>query len=392
MCILAFVIRLSHRFPLVLVSNRDELRSRVTHQVEVDAETGFLWAADGVAGGSWLGLNVRNGRFAILTNCCRSPTAPLSLGKITAPANWRGAMPLDEVVRRMRVHARPAEHGGTNVSLAFVPHASRGHIVRDFLLEGKTPGDCLSSSSLSTHSFSTVEMELMGLRPSLAPPYFRGYNLLTAESLFDSRKLHLLYTTNRYAAEHKSPVQHGITHCLENSYLDNWKEPKSALLRERFEEAVSKFIPTDAAPYDAEYVANSFASHCLCLEPQFDLRDEILAGKGSPEVLREYEEVLDATLPYNGYNGEKELKKLYGGGLRPPLRFPTEFYREVANFHERNIFSSNPTYGTRAQTAVVVEKVPDGEKTIVHFSQRDCDPGGAHKLWRHFTVSSPPMT
>ncbi|RNF09712.1 uncharacterized protein Tco025E_06942 [Trypanosoma conorhini] len=392
MCILAFVTQLSQRFPLVLVSNRDEVRSRMTRPLGVSASTGLLWAADGVAGGSWLGLNVHDGRFATLTNCNRSPTAPLRLGDDAAiPASWRGAMPLDEVVRRMRVRSTAAEDGGTNVSLEFIPHISRGHIVRDFLREGKTPGDFLPPQSSPSHSFSSAEMELMRLRPSLAPPYFEGYNLLTAESLFDSRQLRLLYTTNRYAAEHKSPAQHGVVHCLANSYLDNWKEPKSALLRERFEEAVSKFIPIDAAPYDAEYVADSLVSHCLCLQPEFDLQKEIMAGSRSPEVLREYEDVLQASLPYNGYKGEEELKKLYGEGLCPPVHFPTKFYRDIANYHERNIFCSHSMYGTRTQTAVVVEKLRDGDGTIVHFSQRECDVAGAHKPWRHFAVPSPSM-
>lgn len=381
MCILAYVTQFSRRFPFVLISNRDELLSRVTLPIGLDASTNVLWAIDGVAGGSWLGFNVRSGRFAVLTNCARSPTAPLRCDASCLPLEWRGAMPLAEVVRRTKVHATPADDSGTNVCLEFIPDISRGRIVRDFLTEGKIPGDSTPSFCASG---STPELS------SLGPPYYDGYNLLTAESLYNSDGLQLLYTTNRYGAEHRAPTDHDAVHCLQNSHLDNWMEPKCVLLRERFQETLVKVLPTTgASPFDREHVATSFASSCLSLRPEFDLLREIQKGAAPGARLREYRQVLDASLPYNGYNGETELRQLYGAGLQPPVHFPTMNYTERANYAQRNIFLTSATHGTRTQTTVVVEKVLDGEEEIiVHFSQRECEANGAHKRWSHFSISS----
>ncbi|EKF30958.1 hypothetical protein MOQ_005212 [Trypanosoma cruzi marinkellei] len=382
MCILAFVTQCSQRFPLVLINNRDEVIGRMTHPVGVDNSTGLLWAVDGVAGGSWLGLNVHNGRFAVLTNCTRCPTAPLAIDGISMPSGWRGAMPLAEIVQRMKVHATPAEDGGTDVFLTFNPDLSRGCIVGDFLKEGRVPGDGVPSSSLSTEEAMHVPTSL------LSSPYFDGYNLLTVESLFNPHQVQLLYSTNRYAAQHRFPAEHGVIHCLQNSYLDNWMEPNCTLLRKRFEEALKTFLPTGVTPYDADYVADSLASYCLCLEPNFDLQQEIQNGKLSPEVIQGYQQVLDASLPYKGYNGEVELIQLYGAGLKPPVHFPMDCYKEYNNFQQRNIFVSHGMYCTRSQTTVVVETMPDGAGTVIHFSQRNCNVGKAHGPWKHFTVQS----
>ncbi|KEG12930.1 hypothetical protein DQ04_01321030 [Trypanosoma grayi] len=380
MCILAFVTQLSERFPLVLISNRDELLSRATHPVAVDARTGLLWAADGVAGGSWLGLHVASGRFAVVTNSARCPTAPLRPAAGVTPPEWRGAMPLTEVVRRMRVHTTPAADGGTNVRLEFVPDLSRGNIVRDFLTEGRLPGSGAASSSYGTAQLSA----------SLAPPYYDGYNLLTAKSLFHPKQLQLMYTTNRYGAEHQYPTDHDVIHCLQNSYIDNWMEPKSALLRERFKAALTEFMLADGSPYEADSVATSFASSCLCAEPKFDLLQELQAGKAPAEKLCEYRQVLDAPMPYHGYDGESELAQLYGAGLRSPVHFPTDGYEEQVNFFQRNIFSTGQSYGTRTQTVVVVEKSSGEGGLTVHFSQRECVTSKINKQWKHFTIRAPP--
>ncbi|ORC86038.1 uncharacterized protein TM35_000312240 [Trypanosoma theileri] len=398
MCILAFITQLSQRFPLVLISNRDEALNRATQPVCIDNATGLLCAIDSLAGGTWLGLNVNSGRFAVITNCRRSPTAPLQLHTTTINNNnndndnknennnnssvdFRGAMPLTEVVRRMKVHATPLADGGTNVELEFIPDLSRGCIVSDFLSQGNLPGDNISSLT-NEYKFPS---------PSLAPPYFAGYNILTAENLFNVQGTQLLYTTNRYAVQHRAPTNHGVVHCLQNSYMDNWMEPKTLLLRKSFEEALGKYIPTDEVPFDEENVATSLAS-CLCLEPQFDLQKEILLHKEPKEKLEEYQNVLDASMPYLGYDGESELIRLYGAGLQPPVHFPVSKYLERANFLQRNIFATSPNYGTRTQTVVTVErKQPnnDNSETIVHFSQRECSTSNTHRPWKHFTISAP---
>ncbi|KAH9586343.1 Transport and Golgi organization protein 2 [Trypanosoma melophagium] len=399
MCILAFITHLSQRFPLVLISNRDEALNRVTQPVCIDSVTGLLCAVDGVAGGTWLGLNVNSGRFAVITNCLRSPTAPLNLHTTSTTTtttddsnnddnnnnslvDLRGAMPLTEVVRRMEVHATPSNDGGTNVDLEFVPDFSRGCIVSGFLSQGHLPGDDVSSSTNASCLPS----------PSLAPPYFAGYNILTAENLFNAEGTQLLYTTNRYAVQHRTPTSHGVVHCLQNSYMDNWMEPKAVLLRDSFEEALTKFIPTAETPYDAENVSTSLASSCLCLEPQFDLLKELQLHKEPVEKLQEYQNVLNASMPYLGYDGESELTHLYGAGLQPPFHFPVDEYMERANFLQQNIFVTGQKYGTRTQTVVAVErKQPndDNSATIVHFSQRECSSRIAHKPWKHFTISAP---
>ncbi|KAH8604960.1 putative Transport and Golgi organization 2 [Trypanosoma vivax] len=386
MCIVAYITGLSGRFPLVLINNRDELYDRQTRPVAIDPSTGILCAADCLAGGTWLGINVANGRFALLTNCCRSPTAPLYRLKpapqeafygqeVAPPTWWRGAMPLQEVRLRTRVHTSAAVDGGTNVWLEFVPDASRGCIVQNFLVDGTLPGHGIKLSAPSTW-----------LTPSLMPPYYSGYNLLTANSLFDRQGPQLLYTTNRYGAEHALPTEHGVVHCLQNSYLDNWMEPKTSRLRALFQAALDGVLPKGTDAYDEEAVAEQFTSSCLRAQPSYDLLRDIESGSGPAQMLIEYQQVLDASLPYSGYNGETELARLYGEELQPPLHFPIDEHVRISNFRQRDIFVKGGAFGTRTHTVVVVERGPSDGKTVVHFSQCDVGTGDVQRVWKHFAL------
>ena len=68
MCIAAVVLNYSERFPLIIAHNREEDTARRTGPVAVRDD--ILSALDLKAGGvAAVGLNVRTGTFAVLTNC-----------------------------------------------------------------------------------------------------------------------------------------------------------------------------------------------------------------------------------------------------------------------------------------------------------------------------------
>ena len=70
MCLIAFAIGASPRWPLVIASNRDEFLDRPTLPLarwRTDAGTGVISGRDLRAGGTWLGLTP-GGRLAMLTN------------------------------------------------------------------------------------------------------------------------------------------------------------------------------------------------------------------------------------------------------------------------------------------------------------------------------------
>ncbi|MDO9400082.1 MAG: NRDE family protein [Polaromonas sp.] len=77
MCLIAFAINASTRWPLVIASNRDEFLNRPTLPLarwHTDAGTEIISGRDLRAGGTWLGLSP-GGRLAMLTNVReRQPT------------------------------------------------------------------------------------------------------------------------------------------------------------------------------------------------------------------------------------------------------------------------------------------------------------------------------
>ncbi|MEO8021284.1 NRDE family protein [Polaromonas sp.] len=76
MCLIAFAIGASARWPLVIAANRDEFLDRPTLPLarwHGDAGTEIISGRDARAGGTWLGLNP-GGRIAMLTNV-RGPSS-----------------------------------------------------------------------------------------------------------------------------------------------------------------------------------------------------------------------------------------------------------------------------------------------------------------------------
>jgi uncharacterized protein with NRDE domain len=121
MCLAAFALGLSARFPLVIASNRDEFHARPTEPLDVWLPSGargpILAGRDLEAGGSWFGLDGR-GRLALLTNL-RDPT------RQRAGAPTRGALVTDWLTADADADAerwwppvRGAGHNGFNLIAA----------------------------------------------------------------------------------------------------------------------------------------------------------------------------------------------------------------------------------------------------------------------------------
>ncbi|MDP3709619.1 MAG: NRDE family protein [Polaromonas sp.] len=86
MCLIAFAIGASARWPLVIASNRDEFLNRPTLPLgrwQTDAGQEIISGRDLRAGGTWLGLTP-GGRVAFLTNVreANPPAAPRSRGEL----------------------------------------------------------------------------------------------------------------------------------------------------------------------------------------------------------------------------------------------------------------------------------------------------------------------
>jgi uncharacterized protein with NRDE domain len=86
MCLIAFAIGASARWPLVVASNRDEFLNRPTQPLDrwqTDAGQDIISGRDLRAGGTWLGLTP-GGRVAFLTNVreVKTPAAPHSRGEL----------------------------------------------------------------------------------------------------------------------------------------------------------------------------------------------------------------------------------------------------------------------------------------------------------------------
>jgi len=165
MCLILFAWQAHPRYPLVVAANRDEFHDRPTAAAEFWNDTpNILAGKDLQAGGTWLGIN-RNGRFAAISNY------------------------------------REAQFKTSE------PEYSRGHLVRDFLLENSAPeahAECLQTRA----------------------GRYRGFNLL----LGDRNAIH--YVSNR--TQRPVSIEAG-SHGLSNHLLDtDW--PKVHNGRARLDE------------------------------------------------------------------------------------------------------------------------------------------------------------
>lgn len=121
MCLVAFALGRSARFPLVLASNRDEFFARPTAPLDwwpaEDGRAAILAGRDLQAGGTWLGLS-RTGRLALVTNVRdgrgNDPQAP-SRGALVP--GWLGS---DEPFDAHWPRLAAAGHNGYNLVAADV--------------------------------------------------------------------------------------------------------------------------------------------------------------------------------------------------------------------------------------------------------------------------------
>jgi len=151
MCLILFSWQTHPRYPLVVAANRDEFHDRPTTAAGFwEDAPDILAGRDIQAGGTWLGIN-RTGRFAAISNYRESLFKPSKL------------------------------------------EYSRGHLVRDFLLDNST---------------STSYAEHLQARAS----HYRGFNLL----LGDSEKV--FYVSNRTEGPISvDPGSHGLSNHLLNT-------------------------------------------------------------------------------------------------------------------------------------------------------------------------------
>ena len=116
MCLAAFAINASARWPLVIASNRDEFFDRPTlplAQWQTSAGDTIISGRDLRAGGTWLGITPA-GRIALLTNVreSQSPVAPKSRGELLM--RWlQGCMNADQFMAQTNSTA----YGGFNLVL-----------------------------------------------------------------------------------------------------------------------------------------------------------------------------------------------------------------------------------------------------------------------------------
>lgn len=339
MCILAFCTRVSPRFQLVLIHNRDEYVGRPTASLQVDPESNILWCLDNSSDvsassqGSWLGINVVSGAFAALTNCRRAPS--------TVPT-----MPFDAI------RDRCVNRDGL---IMFQPDASRGLLVRQYLTSHITPNKCPWET-----------------------PVMDGYNLLTCSSLFHPDLNAIVrYSTNRYGLQHMQPCDDEVSHVVANSFLDNAREQKTAFLRRSFEQAMNT-IKTDST-IDVTLLRDNVAS-LLCSQNGFEENDET---------------TLSSTRPFLGLTQEQEHTLLSATSATASNALTGGWSVEKEKLLHRDVFVSScgPRYRTRTQTVIVVES---GEKSsdspssnIVHFWMRNSFSPDLHDPWDYHKLHGP---
>ena len=323
MCILALCSHFSSRFPFFMIHNRDEFVSRGTAPIAVeripDIEESILWSRDTSTpnGGSWMGLSL-GGRFCALTNCRRSPVPVL---------------PEAEIHRRL---CREASTG----RLQFVPDASRGIVVRDYLRSG--------------------EIAQVPQNPTLD-----GFNLVSADlrRLARDTTAPVEYTTNRGQLHYRVPLEPGAIHAMGNAFMDDFAEPKTERLRDLVSTAMSGVGPD----VPLESVMEALAL-CLCARPNVEVRDM---------------DLLAASQPFLGLSDV--FKRTYFPN-DPPQSFLGSWDVDVERELQRHIYTViSAGYRTRTQTLVVVER-SGASGPCVHYWTRGTRSPDDHDDWVKFKI------
>ena len=116
MCLVAFAINVSARWPLVIASNRDEYFNRPTlplTQWQTESGQTIISGRDQRAGGTWLGTTP-NGRMALLTNVRQMDAQPSPLSRGDLIMRW-----LENNMNAAQFMAQtdPAAYAGFNLML-----------------------------------------------------------------------------------------------------------------------------------------------------------------------------------------------------------------------------------------------------------------------------------
>ena len=347
---MAIALRTSSTFPLVIIHNRDEVVSRSTAPFGLQkavktldrSDRTLLWGRDlsiaNSAGdsGSWCGLALPTGRFAILTN---ARCAPTSCGLA-----W------DAVVKPRCAFDR-------NGVLRFNPDRSRGALIRDYLLEA------------SPWAFGNS-----------AAVQYDGVNFITIENIFDfasnvptsSLGATCLYSTNRTscASWEALPMRsegHDGLHVVANGAMDSFsEEPKVNRLRGLLQETLAELDAKCAAAPLLDASVMDMLGGCLCDRAELDVLDE---------------RVLLQSRPFHGAP-EDELQEAFGVGHESTSvlgRWCPASERRL----QRSIYTYEPSWGYQTRTQTVLAVHCSGQ---VLMGQRDTEAPDRHKPWTVFRI------
>jgi len=250
MCLILFAWQTHPRYPLVVAANRDEFHDRPTTAAGFWEDTPAILAGrDLQAGGTWLGIN-RNGRFAAISN-----------------------------YREPLFKASKLEY-------------SRGHLVRDFLLDNSAPG---------SHA---EKLQTQGAR-------YRGFNLLLGNPEAIS------YVSNRTEKPiNVTPGSHGLSnHLLDTDWpkVHNGRTRLDAVLKEEH------------------------------IDPDWP---KVYNGRTR----------LDTVLKNEHIDPEALLELLADKSTASRTRLSTEELQSEPEKVTRMIFINSPVYGTRSSTVLLLDR------------------------------------
>ncbi|CAK9315470.1 unnamed protein product [Citrullus colocynthis] len=144
MCIAAFLWQAHPLYPLLLLLNRDEYRSRPTKPLEWWECGEILGGRDGLAGGTWLACS-RNGRVAFITNFREVQSLPQAKSRGELPVRFLKSQksPLDFA---KEVAKEAHQYNGFNLIIADISSKTMSYITNrqtndsDSLVTEVSPG------------------------------------------------------------------------------------------------------------------------------------------------------------------------------------------------------------------------------------------------------------
>ena len=158
MCLLAIAIGSSARWPLVIASNRDEFRDRLTLPLAVwttPRDNTLLSGRDLRAGGTWMG-STPSGRIALLTNVREPDAATAALSRGDLPVRWlEGQMDAADFLATTGA----LSYGGCNVVL--------GDFLRGEWTWASNRGELLAGAAPVSSHLTASGWQTMSLKPGI---------------------------------------------------------------------------------------------------------------------------------------------------------------------------------------------------------------------------------